>query len=88
MSIKQITTKYNLNPLYLKKVIKMKNVTQQELMQLFDRSIASIYTRLSGSKMFTIKEAFLLADYLDMDINKLFAPTQDDVMNVIVRDKL
>lgn len=88
MSTKQIITKYNLNPIYLKKVIKMKNVTQQDLMQLFDKSIASIYTRLSGSKKFTIEEAFLLADYLEMDINKLFAPTQDDVMNVIVRDKL
>lgn len=79
---------YNLNPLYIKKIIKMKGVTTEQLMKLFDRSIAATYTRLSGNKQISLEEGFKLANLLQIDINKLFAPTQQDIMNVIVHDKL
>ena len=83
-----VQNEYNLNPLYIKKIIKMKGVTTTELMTLFNRSIAATYARLSGNKPISLEEGFKLANLLQIDINRLFAPTQQDVMNVVVHDKL
>jgi len=80
--------KYNLNSLYIKKIIKMKGITTDQLMKLFNRSIAATYARLSGTKPISLEEGFKLSELLQIDMIKLFAPTQEDIMDVIVRDKL
>lgn len=79
---------YNLNPVYIRKLIHQKNINKDDLMKLFGKSQAAVYARLSGAKMFTIEEGFKLANILNIDIYKLFTPSQQDIIDVLCNDKV
>lgn len=79
---------YNLNPVYIRKLIQQKNINKRDLMRLFGKSQAAVYARLSGAKIMTIEEGFKLANFLNVDICTLFAPSQEDIIDVLCNDKV
>lgn len=78
---------YNLNAVYIRALINQKKIKKKDLMKLFGKSQAAIYARLSGAKVMTIEEGFKLANYLNMDIYKLFSPSQQDIVDVLCNNK-
>lgn len=87
MAIIVENNEYNLNPVYIRKLIQQKDIKKNDLMNLFGKSQAAIYTRLSGAKIMTIEEGFKLAKLLNINIYKIFAPTQQEIIDVLCNDK-
>lgn len=79
---------YNLNSVYIRKLIQQKNIKKTDLMKLFNKSQAAVYARLSGAKIMTIEEGFKLAQLLNINIYTLFAPTQQEIIDVLCNDKV
>ena len=88
MEVTVKNNEYNLNPVYIRKLIQQKNVNKNDLMKLFGKSQAAIYARLSGAKIMTIEEGFKLANLLNIDICKVFAPSQQDIIDVLCDNKV
>ena len=83
-----VKNEYNLNPVYVRKLIQQNNINKNDLMKLFGKSQAAIYARLSGAKIMTIEEGFKLANSLNIDIYKLFAPSQQDIIDGLCNNKV
>lgn len=83
-----VKNEYNLNPVYIRKLVQQKGINKNDLMELFGKSQAAVYARLSGAKVMTIEEGFKLANKLGIDIHKVFAPSQQDIIDVLCDNKV
>ena len=90
----EIVREFNFNPTYFSKLLAEKGVTIDMLRTLWadpitgkKKSLAAVYSRRSGTKPLPIDEAFALAELMGIDVNIIFAPTQEELMGVLCNDK-
>lgn len=83
-----VKNEYNFNSLYVREIIQQKNIKKTDLMKLLGKSQAAVYARLSGAKPMSIEEGIKLANLLNVDICLLFAPSQQDIIDVLCNNKV
>lgn len=75
---------YNVNSLYIKKLIYSRDLTLEEtLVQLWKVTRVSIYYKLQGSQKIKLSEGLLLCDKLNMSVYDIFCKSNIDIVKYI-----
>lgn len=77
-----------MNKKYIRELIKIKKVKIKHIESAFGISRSNVYLRLRGSKEFTISEAKLLANLLDMSLSAVFDPSDKQLKNVLIYGRI
>lgn len=77
---------FNLNKKYLNKLMSNHNVVKKDLCDLWELKPVSIYDKLRGDTKITIKEGILFSELIEIDINDLFCPTNEQILKVISKE--
>jgi len=77
---------FNLNQKYLKRLLNEKGIHINELCNLWGLKIVSIYDKLRGDTKITVKEGILLSSYMELPIERIFCPTDNELIQVISKE--
>ncbi|MGD9152461.1 MAG: hypothetical protein PVG30_02235 [Gammaproteobacteria bacterium] len=77
---------FNLNQKYLKQLLNDKGIHINELCNLWSLKIVSIYDKLRGDTKITVKEGILLSSYMELPVEKIFCPTNNELIHVISKE--
>ena len=77
---------FNLNQKYLKQLLNDKGIHINKLCELWGLKIVSIYDKLRGDTKITVKEGILLSIYMELPVEKIFCPTDNELISVISKE--
>ena len=72
---------YNINNEYLKNLVKEKGFKLNKICSLWNMKLVCVYDKFKGKKKISLKEGIHLSNLLEMDVNDIFCPLNDQIVN-------